>query len=368
MPIPTPTKNEAEGDFVSRCISSISDEYDPKQAAAICHGQWDDKKKVKKTGCSDIIAYLGLSPAAMTLDQAVVAGVVIDDILGMVCGCEFAKAEGAEVPGESVMRSMLLVQWGNAEEVAATAALNKLAAGAGTLTEGELASIFNLVDDTLQAEFVDPVAGKLPAVMTRWYRRAKKEVLTAHSLDLIWEEIDQKATAWLADHHMYWVGNYYDKHLSGALAAHVTEGMKAGLGRTAIGEELQTFFKDYPGVQNKPLSYWRGFAANGMNRTRQFGLIQSWQDVGVTELEILAVMDERTSDICRELNGNIIPVSRCAGQRDQLMAAENPEDVKTIAPWPTLESIQNVGTNNIMNQGVVTPPYHFNCRTTLVER
>lgn len=366
MPIPTPTKNETEGDFVSRCISSISGEYSPEQAAAICHGEWDDKKKVKKTDCS--VVWSGLSPEVMTLDQAVVAGVVIDDILGMVCGCEFAKAEGAEVPGESVMRSLLLVEWGNAEEAAATAAVNKLAAGAGTLTEGELASIFNLVDDTLQAEFVDPVAGKLPSVMTRWYKRAKKGVASAHALDVVWEQIDQQATAWLADHHMYWVGNYYDKHLSKALATHVADGVKAGLGRTAIGEELKTFFTDYPGVQNKPLSYWRGFAANGMNRTRQFGLIQSWQDVGVTQLEILAVMDERTSDICRELNGNTIPVARSAAQRDQLMAAEDPEDVKTIAPWPKLGDIQNVGMNNIMSQGVVTPPYHFNCRTTLVER
>ena len=148
----------------------------------------------------------------------------------------------------------------------------------------------------------------------------------------------------------------------------MAEGIKAGLGRTQVAEDLQKFFGDYPGVQNPPLSYWRGFAANGMNRTRQFGLLQSYEDVGITELEVLAVMDERTSAICKDMNGRIIPVSNGLAQRDLMMAAEDPEDVKTISPWPKLEDIKGKSTKNVLDQGVITPPYHFNCRTTLVER
>ena len=37
MPIPTPNKNETEQEYVSRCISDISSEYEQDQAAAICY-------------------------------------------------------------------------------------------------------------------------------------------------------------------------------------------------------------------------------------------------------------------------------------------------------------------------------------------
>jgi hypothetical protein len=43
MPIPSRKKGEPEQDFVSRCISSIIDEYGQEQAAAICYATWRDK-------------------------------------------------------------------------------------------------------------------------------------------------------------------------------------------------------------------------------------------------------------------------------------------------------------------------------------
>lgn len=303
-----------------------------------------------------------------THDDAIIAKVMLDDLIGITCGCEFAVVKGAEVPGESVMRSLLLVEWGNGEEAAIQAALSTLASGTGKLTSGELAKILDIIGDTLQAEFVDPVAGKMPAVTKRWYKKAKKTITEAHAVDLAWKAMDEKAVAWLADHQMYWVKGYFNNHLSDALTKHVAEGMRAGLGRSAIGQELKTFFTDYPGVGNQPLHYWRGFAANGMNRTRQFGLLQGWQDVGITEMVVMAVMDERTSAICKRMDGEIIPLERGIAQRDLLMAAEDPEDVKIISPWPKLEDIEKKKIGAIMDQGVITPPYHFNCRTTLVER
>ena len=316
----------------------------------------------------------GSAHDGLTLDQAVIAKVVLDDFMLAALGQPVAKAgEGDAVPGESVLRSLLYVEWGTGAEAAVEKALAKIAAGTGTVTETELASVMKLIDKTLATEFVDPVEGKLPAIMKRWYKKAKKGIVAAAAADIaeVWQDVDNQVTAWLGEHHMYWVRNYYDKHLSDALAKHVTAGMSEGLGRSAIGDSLAEFFTDYPGVGHQPLSYWRGFAANGMNRTRQFGMTQAWQDIGVSELVVMAVMDERTSPICREMDGRIIPVQRCADQRDLLVAAEDPEDVKTIAPWLSkkqLGELTGKSTKAFMNQGVVTPPYHFHCRTTLVER
>ena len=71
---------------------------------------------------------------------------------------------------------------------------------------------------------------------------------------------------------------------------------------------------------------------------------------------------------CREMNGRIIPVSRGIGQRDMLMAAEDPEDVKTISPWLSLDQIEGKSTKSVMDNGMIMPPYHFHCRTTVVEK
>lgn len=41
--IPSPESNEDKDKYVSRCISSIIDEYGQEQAAAICYAKWDEK-------------------------------------------------------------------------------------------------------------------------------------------------------------------------------------------------------------------------------------------------------------------------------------------------------------------------------------
>jgi len=41
MPIPVPSKNEQESDFISRCASELSNEYDQEQLIAVCYASWD---------------------------------------------------------------------------------------------------------------------------------------------------------------------------------------------------------------------------------------------------------------------------------------------------------------------------------------
>lgn len=47
MPITLPKPNEKENDYISRCVSSISDEYEQKQAVAICFDTWRSEKSQK---------------------------------------------------------------------------------------------------------------------------------------------------------------------------------------------------------------------------------------------------------------------------------------------------------------------------------
>ena len=41
--IPLPEKGEDEQTYISRCLSSIIDEYGQEQASGICYSQWENR-------------------------------------------------------------------------------------------------------------------------------------------------------------------------------------------------------------------------------------------------------------------------------------------------------------------------------------
>ncbi len=311
----------------------------------------------------------GEQSSHLTRDQAAAALEVVDNILGLTCCCCVRKAgEGDPLPGEDELLELLLVEWAKGSKAATRTALKLIGEKWPKLSDDDVRKVLKVLDSGLQKGFVASVGADLPGIMEVGYRTAKKGVADKVNAAFLWEAVDKKATAWLGEHHMFWVGDYFNRHVSDGLAEVVQAGMSKGLGRNDIAKEIKGFFDQYPGVTNRPVNYWRGMAANGMNRSRQFGLLGGYENVGVRELEIMAVMDERTSPVCRELNGRIIPVSAGLKQRDKLMAAKNPEDVKDLAPWLSVDQIAGKSTKSVIKKGVAMPPYHFHCRTTVVER
>ncbi len=293
---------------------------------------------------------------------------IVDNTLGLLCGCEFTKAgEGRVLPFETAMAERLLTGWGNGTQKAVQAAIKGLAARGGDLSQEEINAILAIMNAQIERGFVQPMTKQIPGLITNGYNKAKADIAYKLKRRLTFSALDSESIRWLQDHHLYWIRTYYNKHVSSQIADTIAQGMAEGLGRERIGDRLKDFFDKYPGVKAQPEAYWRGLAANGMNRSRNFGLISGYQQIGVRQLRIVAVMDERTSDICRELNGRVIPLSRAIEQRDALIAAEDPEDVKTIAPWLRADQLAGQSTSRIMDMGIGLPPYHFRCRTTVVE-
>lgn len=307
-------------------------------------------------------------PATLTTDQARAALFVTDSILEHACGCEIHKAtgEGKLLPFEKELIEALLVEWGKSSKKAVDTAVKLIMQNHGEFSELEAQGIIAEVSKTLNASLVPSVEKQLPGLFGSGYKLAKKTVAAQLKQAPTFAFADQTAIKWLSDHHLYWVGTYFEKNLSSQFAADVATGLKQGLGREAIGNRMADFFNDYPGVSAKPDSYWRGLAANGMNRSRNFGQLAEYEDVAVQYMQVVAVMDERTSAICKFMNGKIVPVGAAISQRNRLMTAESPEDVKTIAPWVSASSLSGMSVSEIVNQGVIMPPYHFHCRTTVV--
>lgn len=293
---------------------------------------------------------------------------LLDNTLGLLCGCDVCKAgEGTPIPYEEAFREMLFVEWASVSDDAKDVAIATLLSGGGELSEAEIETILAALGNDISVNMTNRTATQMPKLFDDSYRLAKTTAIARFDALFSWNQIDSAAVDWLTKHHVYWIGNYYDRFLSQALADKVAEGMAAGLGREDIGQTLKTFFSDYEGVPVRPQTYWDGLAANGMNRSRNFGSISGYEDVGVTQFMIAAVLDNRTSEICRDMDGRIIDLGYATDQRDAMMAASDPEAVKTIAPWPKLSDIAGKSTQEVVDQGVILPPYHFRCRTGIVE-
>ena len=75
MPIPKVNKNESEGDYVSRCIGELYDEYGQEQGAAICYNTY--RKEVGMSGerlvaskLNQMAKYRGINLAEAGLEDA----------------------------------------------------------------------------------------------------------------------------------------------------------------------------------------------------------------------------------------------------------------------------------------------------------
>lgn len=172
-----------------------------------------------------------------------------------------------------------------------------------------------------------------------------------------------------------------------------------GLGREEIARNLESLFLD----MRKP-SYWDFVANHFVNRSRAMSSLNAYAQANVTVYRIVAVLDERTTDTCRFLDGQIFDVQssidlvnnaekQAADAGDVNLIKEfNPfvwtsGDGKTLTTMPPsgnqarIADIVRSGVGNVgdrgefakgldpkqMNErGVGPPPYHAFCRTTIV--
>ena len=173
-------------------------------------------------------------------------------------------------------------------------------------------------------------------------------------------QVDEKAIRALDEHNIYWVRNSFNRVLQDDIKKVTDKVIREGLDYRAAGELFEREFAEQ--FQQHGTNYWRGFANNVVTRSREIGHINAYEKAGVTEYQVRAVLDHRTTQICRELHGRIFSVSRGIETRDALIEADNPEQVLEIVPWRKPDSVASVPTQELPG-GLEFPPYHFRCRT-----
>ncbi len=179
----------------------------------------------------------------------------------------------------------------------------------------------------------------------------------------------------------------------------VGDGLEHGLGREDIARDLEAAARDI--IAGRGSFYWETVAASFVSRGRSFAQLSAYAEAGIERYIIEAVLDERTTEICRYLHGKAFTVS--SGLRTFERVEAEPDRIQELTPWvreafdpetgrrvlfveqgedrvPVAEvSRSGVGTRDdrgeftrglsereLMDLGVSFPPYHGLCRSSTV--
>jgi SPP1 gp7 family putative phage head morphogenesis protein len=172
---------------------------------------------------------------------------------------------------------------------------------------------------------------------------------------------------------VFWLKSYYDSNVSNKLSEILTKSIENKWTKVELSQELKTHFG---GLVKQSMPYFEGLAEHTSLRVREFARLTNYQKCGATRYQIVAVMDERTSDICRALDGKIFPLKPAIDKMNDLFAVAELTDfkeaknrLKEIAPFVNDKNVEYNEQNQpigISGEHTPFPPFHWRCRTRTV--
>ena len=194
--------------------------------------------------------------------------------------------------------------------------------------------------------------------------------LQAVSADFSFTLPDMEALDVLRGYTLFWVQNSYTQWLQDEMVEALNEYFTEGRTRIELAARLERFLTS---KEPRMQGYFDLLADHNATRIAEIGHVTGYERAGVEYAEIVAVLDERTSPICRHLHGRIIPTSALSSQKECLLEAAKKLDMKAARKaQPMLSGASEAAvlleqkTSKIVAQGIGMPPYHFRCRTTTV--
>ena len=172
-----------------------------------------------------------------------------------------------------------------------------------------LALVAGLQEQLAQAgqELSDATKLEIGRYLAVAYRLGMNEVAKPVGWSIDFQLPDRDALHGLHNCGLFWIGEHYGEALDvAAIKASVRATMlEQGLGRREAGRKLAELLG---GQIKRSDAYWRGFAATVATRARSMGALSSMEAVGAFRYEFVNPLDERTSDVCRRLDGTLFTV------------------------------------------------------------
>lgn len=114
------------------------------------------------------------------------------------------------------------------------------------------------------------------------------------------------------------------------------------------------------------------FAANlTTSRLVNYGALESMlvEDIGMYRIK--AILDARTSRICRTMNGRVFEVREGITVLERALSVSSPDELRTAHPWmpsnkQALADLAVLDGKSLQDRGYSVPPFHPRCRSVVV--
>lgn len=227
------------------------------------------------------------------------------------------------------------------------------------------------------------------------------------TLNATFNVVDERIQAHVKTTQTLFVHSEYGARLKGfegRVRQLVAAGLAKGLGQIDIGNAIASV-ADTMLIKQSPW-YWTLSSAAVTARARSLGQVSGYSEAGITTYQIQAVLDKRTTNICRFLHGQTFTVADGLSRFEatEQLAATDPDGFvdafKSAEPWVREQTnaagerimvantpggtvqvavIERSGVGNrddvgafkggltgqqLASSGLGFPPYHGVCRTT----
>lgn len=178
---------------------------------------------------------------------------------------------------------------------------------------------------------------------------------------------DKKAIEFMRSVDKFYVGKQFAGYEDQIREIIRVATFEKGLGALDTAKLIRDTVKD--GVEREFYRY-SVVARTSANRVRNWSRVYAFHAEQVTEVEFVAMMDERTSAICQNMNGAVFEVSTLIHHIERVEEAGE-DKLPEVSPFPKLSDIvdkegKRVSENDLAAAGFGTPPLHCNCRSILV--
>ena len=199
------------------------------------------------------------------------------------------------------------------------------------------------------------------------YTEGKKKVCKPFKIDYSLDDADLGALNTLDEFNGWYIRDKFSKDTSDIINRELSDLLERGGTKREFAQTLETALEDHV-TDSK--TYWELLADHTLTKIQNMGHVSGYETAGVQYVKIVAVIDNKTTPICRAMNGKVFKVADFRKQYDKIIHAAEKHDLKAYkAAQPMVNGKAmkgEISEEDIKKLGIKLPPYHFRCRTTHV--
>ena len=199
------------------------------------------------------------------------------------------------------------------------------------------------------------------------YTDGKRKVCKPFKIDYSLDDADLGALNTLDEFNGWYIRDKFSKDTSDIINRELGDLLERGGTKREFAQTLETALEDHV-TDSK--TYWELLADHTLTKIQNMGHVSGYETAGVQYVKIVAVIDSKTTPVCRAMNNKVFKVADFRKQYDKIIRAAEKHDLKAYkAAQPMVNGKAmkgEISDEDIKKLGIKLPPYHFRCRTTHV--